>query len=111
VISNQTIKQAVDKIVAVANPRKVILFGSYAHGAATENSDLDIMVVESEVANAGAETARLRKAIGSIGGRVDVVVYSEFEFERRKNWCTTPVYWALREGKLLYDAEKPSASH
>lgn len=44
-ISNQTIKQAVDKIVAVANPRKVILFGSYAHGAATEDSDLDIMVV------------------------------------------------------------------
>ena len=110
-ISDQTVQQAVAKIVAVARPRKIILFGSYARGGASEASDLDLMVIEPKVTNAGAETARLREAIGSIGMGIDVVVYSESEFERRKNWCTTPVYWALREGKVLYDAEKPPASH
>ncbi len=34
---------------------------------------------------------------------VDVLVYSEAEIEKRRNWCTTPVYGALREGKVLYD--------
>jgi uncharacterized protein len=32
-------------------------------------------------------------------------VYSEADFELRKNWCTTPVYWAVREGKVLYDSK------
>ena len=27
------------------DPEKVILFGSYAHGSATENSDVDILVI------------------------------------------------------------------
>jgi hypothetical protein len=46
---------------------------------------------------------RLQEAIGWIGVDVDVLVYSEAEFEQRRNWCSTPVYWALREGKVVYE--------
>jgi hypothetical protein len=31
-----------------------------------------------------------------------VLVYSEQQVEERKDWCTSPVYWALREGRVLY---------
>ena len=40
-ISEQTIQQAVARLVVAANPSKIILFGSYARGDATEDSDLD----------------------------------------------------------------------
>ena len=50
-ISEQTIQQAVARLVAAAKPNKIILFGSYARGDATEDSDLDLMVIEQDVQN------------------------------------------------------------
>lgn len=37
--------RAVRRIVEIAKPQLVILFGSYAEGRATEDSDLDLLVV------------------------------------------------------------------
>jgi predicted nucleotidyltransferase len=105
VISENTIQQAVARLVAAANPSKVILFGSYARGDATEDSDLDLMVIEREVQNAGEEMIRLHKAVGNVGVGVDVLVYSDGEASRRSQVPGTLLYWAFREGKVLYDAK------
>ena len=50
-IDEQTMKQVVERFVAAARPRRVILFGSYGRGDADAGSDLDIMVIEPEVAD------------------------------------------------------------
>jgi predicted nucleotidyltransferase len=104
-LDEQRLQQAVQRIVAVAQPMRVILFGSYGRGDADAGSDLDIMVIEQQVDNRGEEMMRLRQAVGSIGVGVDVLVYSEDEIEERRDWCTSPVYWALREGRTLYVAQ------
>jgi hypothetical protein len=44
-ISRDKIQMFVDQVVERFQPRKVILFGSYAHGNPTEDSDVDIMLV------------------------------------------------------------------
>jgi predicted nucleotidyltransferase len=103
-ISEKTIQQAVERLVAAANPSKVILFGSYARGDATEDSDLDLMVIEQEVQNAGDEMIRLHRAVGDVGIGVDVLVYSDKEAYRRSQVPGTVLYCAFREGKVLYDA-------
>jgi len=36
---------AVERIVQVLQPEKIILFGSYAHGFPTPNSDIDLLVI------------------------------------------------------------------
>lgn len=103
-LTPETIQEAVRRVVAAAqSPSRVILFGSYARGEAREDSDLDLMVVETEVADVGIEMIRLQDAIGWLGVDVDVLVYSEAEYEKRKGWCSTPVFWATREGKVLYE--------
>jgi hypothetical protein len=46
---------------------------------------------------------RLHDVLADLDVSVDVLVYSEAEFDQRRNWCSTPVYWAAREGKVLYE--------
>jgi predicted nucleotidyltransferase len=70
----EAIDLAVRRLVAVAKPKKVILFGSHADGTATEESDVDLLVVEPVVPSKRQEMIRLRKAVGSVGVPVDVLL-------------------------------------
>jgi uncharacterized protein len=103
-VDEQVLDDIVRRILAVAQPSRVILFGSCARGEADAGSDLDLMVIQPSVANRGEAMVRLRQAVGSVGTGVDVLVYSEAEVEARRDWCTSPVYWALREGRVLHAA-------
>lgn len=104
-LTESMIHQAVERVVAAAAaPLKVIVLGSYARGDAGEDSDLDLLVVEKEIPDHTREYLRLRTALGSLGVGIDLLLYPEAEFEKRRDWCSTPIYWAVREGKVLYEA-------
>ncbi|MBI5901695.1 MAG: nucleotidyltransferase domain-containing protein [Rhodocyclales bacterium] len=104
-LTEQAIVEAARRAAAAAeSPLRIFLFGSYARGNADEGSDLDLLVVEREVRDKAAEYMKLHRAVGSIGVGVDVLVFSQEEFERRSQVTGTVPYWAKREGRLLYDA-------
>ncbi|OFX18271.1 MAG: hypothetical protein A2033_17625 [Bacteroidetes bacterium GWA2_31_9] len=46
-ISQSQINDVISKIVTYYKPEKILLFGSYANGTATEDSDLDLLVVKN----------------------------------------------------------------
>jgi predicted nucleotidyltransferase len=99
------LNEAVQRIVVnVSQPAKVILFGSYARGDADEGSDLDLMVVERELTDKASEYLKLKQAIGRIGVGVDLLLFSELEFQRRSQVPGTVLYWAKMEGKVLHDS-------
>ena len=103
-ISNEQIQQAVARLVAAAKPSKIILFGSYARGDATEDSDLDLMVIETEVGNKFDEMVRLRNVMGDMDIGVDLLVYSDLEASHRSQVPGTVLYRAYKEGRVLYDS-------
>jgi uncharacterized protein len=97
------------RLAAAAHaPLKVIVFGSYARGDATEDSDLDLLVVEREIPDPTAEYLRLRDVVGAVGVGVDLLLLLKADFDRRREWASSPVYWAAREGLVLYDGERPA---
>ncbi len=102
-ITEQTIQQAAQILGEAAGRAKVILFGSYARGEAQENSDLDFLVIEPELKDKFREMVRLRQVLRPLRIPVDVLVYSQAEIEQQQYSCSSAVYWALREGKVLYD--------
>ena len=103
-LTAQLLQTAVDRVLAVAQPLQIILFGSYARGDADAQSDIDLLIVENEVADRGQEMLRLTRSIGYLGLGVDVLVYSEQEVMRRGQVPGMLPHHALREGKVLYDA-------
>ncbi len=104
-LNELTIRQATEKVVAVANsPLKVILFGSYARGEADAGSDIDLIVVEREIPDPASEYLKVHGAASGLGVGVDILLMTESEFEKKRNWWTTPVYWAAREGRVLYES-------
>jgi len=102
-----TINSAIDRLVAAASsPLRVILFGSYGRGTANSGSNLDLMVIEREVPDRGAEYMRLMDTLGSLepGIGVDLLIYPLSEFERHSQVSGTLLYWARQEGRVLHDS-------
>ncbi len=75
-LTDQAIQNAVRRVVEAAHaPLKVILFGSYARGSATEGSDLDLLVVErGRVFAPTHDLARLAQALETTGAVLPVAI-------------------------------------
>lgn len=103
-VTPEKIDEAVRRIVASAQPLKVIVFGSQSRGDATSDSDLDIVVIEREVKDRFAEMVRLNRSLRGLLMAVDILVIGERDFEQ---WAATPgsvYYTASREGRVAYEA-------
>ena len=101
-ISEDTIAQAVATLVAVGKPQRIVLFGSYARGDADDASDLDLMVVKSQVTNRAQEMLQLSRALRPLRVPVDVLLVSADELARLGQQPGPVYWWALQEGRVLH---------
>jgi predicted nucleotidyltransferase len=101
--SPPSLDDLVRRIAERFSPDKVILFGSRARGDGGPDSDIDLLVLFSEVADPNRRTAELYASLGDSPSPMDIVVSTSSRFERYRNVVNT-VYWpASREGKVLYE--------
>lgn len=103
-ISEKTILEAVELLRKTANPVRIILFGSYARGDITEESDLDFLIIEKELKARRMEIVRLRDVLSPLRIPVDVLVISEKTYQDWKDAPGTVIYEAALEGKVVYGA-------
>jgi predicted nucleotidyltransferase len=102
-ISEKTIQEAVELLRKAANPVRIILFGSYARGDITEESDLDFLVIEKELKARRMETVRLRDTLSPLRIPVDVLVISEKTYQEWKDLSGTVIYEAGLEGRIVHE--------
>jgi predicted nucleotidyltransferase len=79
------IEAVVDQIAREFSPESVILFGSYAYGSPTEDSDVDILVVRRHRGPEHHAASRIRHAIDAPFA-MDLLVRSPAEIKRRLAW-------------------------
>ena len=103
-VDETLLEEVVRRVLTVARPERIILFGSAATGQMTEDSDLDLLVVEPAPANTRDRSVRIRRALGDVQYPVDVIVMSSERFEETKNIIGGIAYPAQKYGRVLYEA-------
>ena len=96
-----TVLEAARLLMEAAPGATVILFGSYARGKQTPDSDLDFLVIEPRVSSPLAEMVRLRDVLRPLRVSADVLVTSREKFERLSTAPGTPYYDAANEGRVF----------
>ena len=96
------IKAFTDALVASYAPEKVVLFGSYATGSATEDSDVDLLVLMPHAGKACAQALDIRRNLRR-NFPLDLIVQSPEEAEFRARAGDPFITEAMLRGRTLYE--------
>ncbi len=94
----------VERVLSVSSPERILLFGSAATGELSPSSDIDLLVLESEVDDARREANRIREVLRRLGKPFDVIVMTTERFEETKDVIGGLAYPASRYGRVVYEA-------
>lgn len=103
-IDDSLVREIVQRLLGVARPDRIILFGSAATGEMTRDSDIDLLVVAPEASNTLDERVRLYKALRGLGFPFDVFIIGTERFEETKNIFGGIAYPANKYGRVIYEA-------
>jgi len=100
------IQRVVDRIVARFHPRKVFLFGSYAGGTPTADSDVDLLVaMETALPNVEQAVAIRREVDFSFP--TDLLVRTPRQIAERLALGDVFMREVVTKGIVLYEAPDP----
>lgn len=100
-VSENVIDKIVKRIVEISQPEKIILFGSAARGEIGPNSDVDILVVKSNV-HRRRMAQKIYMHLFDIEHAVDVVVVTPEDIEKYKDSFALVIEPVLQEGNVVY---------
>jgi len=103
-VDQSKLREIIRRIVKVAAPEKIILFGSAARGEIGPNSDVDLLVIKRGKFHRGRLTEKIYMNLFGVGQAVDVVVVTSDDVKRFGNCFALVIYPAIREGKVVYAA-------
>lgn len=84
-------------------PLKIVLFGSYAYGTPTEDSDVDLLVIMPRTRDHGERmSVRIRHAVPRTFP-LDLLVRTPAEVSRRLRWGDGFLREILEKGQVLYE--------
>jgi len=101
---NNPLNRAVEAIVQVADPDKIILFGSRARGTHKEDeSDYDLLILKRGVKKKRQLAQRIYLNFRNIGAPVDVIVVDLDEYDELKKNPYMIYSEADKNGRTIYE--------
>ncbi|KKP29498.1 MAG: Nucleotidyltransferase domain protein [candidate division TM6 bacterium GW2011_GWF2_30_66] len=102
-IDKKTIEEVKNRLVKTYNPLAIYIFGSYAWGSPTEDSDLDLLIIiDKSNEKSYSRSIAGHKALFGVGISKDIIIYTKEEFDKISENITTLGYKIKREGELIY---------
>ena len=99
-LDREKLDDIIQRIVEVARPERIILFGSAARGEMGPNGDIDLLIVK-EGGDADLRAQIYDKLYG-VGAPVDAILVSPADLERYKDSHSLVIKPALRDGIVVY---------
>lgn len=102
-IETTKINDIVSRIAIQFDPDRIILFGSYASGNANNDSDIDLLVIKNTNLPRHRRSFDIQKSL--IGSMIpmDILVYTQKEFELESQEKYSFLSSALKTSKILYE--------
>ena len=102
-IIENDINELIPKITEAVRVKKIYLFGSYAYGMPTNDSDIDLCILTDEKKRKIEIMTDIREKIGfSFLHPLDIIVYNPEEFYNRADSATSMESHILKNGVLVY---------
>ena len=105
-VAAEQILKFVDVVAAKFRPQRIVLFGSYAYGTPTPDSDVDILVVKNFRGSSHDQAVSIRGAVPR-DFPMDLLVRTEAEIRRRVRWNDYFMKEITEKGLVLYEADDP----
>lgn len=103
-LSKEKLEEIIRRVIQVAQPERIILFGSAAKGEMGPNSDVDLLVIKKGEFHQGRLTGEIYMNLHGVGQAVDVIVVTPEQVEKYRNNHYLVIAPALRGGKEVYHA-------
>jgi predicted nucleotidyltransferase len=104
-VSRRQIDAVVQKLVNAYQPERVILFGSYAYGTATEDSDVDLCVVKEDARSAYAKQLELNLLLADRDFSIDILALQPSELESAT--IHQFIRWEIKnKGVVVYEQQR-----
>jgi len=85
------------------SPQRVILFGSYAYGKPTRDSDVDLLIIQSFRGSSVKKSVEIRLKVRPPFS-VDLLVRTPEKIQERLEMGDCFIREILRKGKVLYES-------
>ncbi len=95
-------KEIIERLMPL-QPEKIILFGSYAAGRATDDSDIDMLVIMPFDGSSICKSAEMRLSLSSKYS-IDLLVRTPQQIAQRLELGDCFYQEILDKGKVLYEA-------
>jgi predicted nucleotidyltransferase len=102
-IPTEAIAEIARQIVKRFNPKKIILFGSYAYGTPRPESDIDLLIIMDTSIREIQQAQQIRQFLNPLFG-LDLIVYSPDNLKKRLDWGDQFLHEIVSRGKLLYES-------
>jgi uncharacterized protein len=102
----KTLKKIIDYATVIADPEKIILFGSIIQGNANVFSDVDLLIIAENTLARRDIVDRIVSYAGELSLKIDVLIYSEAEVEQETRTASSFVAAIIGSGKTVFERKK-----
>ncbi|MGD9156550.1 MAG: nucleotidyltransferase domain-containing protein [Bacillota bacterium] len=100
-----SLQKAINSIIHVAEPDRIILFGSRSRGEQTLESDYDLLVLKKNVAKPRVLSQQIYLHFKNIGAPIDIIVADLDNYEKLKEDPYLIYNAAAKGGIVIYEKQ------